>query len=989
MSERTRANVSERSERNALPLMAWTNVATIARKELRGYFQSAVALIFLTVFLAACLFVTFWFNKFFARNIADIRPLFDSLPGLLILLAAALSMRLWSEEHKLGTTELLMTLPVPHHQVVLGKFFGGLGLLALALVLTLPIPITVSLVGDLDWGPVIGGYLAALLLAATYLAVGLAISATTDNQIIALIGTGVVCAVLYYADFLAQGRRARLFVLIAEKLDIDRHFESIARGVLDLRDVAYYASMIAVALALCILALRRRTWSLTRRGPGRRRTTMLATALIAGNAIALNLWLAPLGRARIDLTEHDEFSLSPATRELVGALDQPLTIRAYFSERTHPLLAPLVPQIRDMLDEYAIAGDGKVRIEVVDPSQNEELEREALEQFDIKSVPFKFADRNETAVVNAYFHLLVQYGDQFEVLPFDSLIEVKSVDVGDIDVRLRNLEYDLTKTIKKVAYGFQSLEALFAELPGKAELTAYMTPATLPQNWKELPDKLRKVTDKLATESGGKLGFTVVEPKTDAERQALYKQYGFQPFATSIMSRDVFYAHLVLKIGDREVPFLPPDEPSEAALESAITDIVKRAAPGFIKRVGLWTPPAPAAEPSPDGRPQRPERPPQSFQLLRQALAENYEVEPVDLASGRVTDAIEVLVLAGPVELGDKERRAVDQFVMRGGALVLLGGRFRLDLAGGQLAVQPVATGLEALLSGWGVEVQPKLVLDEQNDSFPIPVSRDLGNGMVVREMQLLPYPFFARVTDGLSDDNPATAPLNGAIFHWASPVVVTRKDGEGAPAVEILARSSDRTWLQGTTVIQPDFRIFPGNGFGRPDKLEAAEQGARDLAVALTGSFPSLAARQAKDAAAKPDGAAPDGGKDAAAERLLEQSPPGTRVVVIGSSSFVSDEVIELSRSTGSEHILNDVQLVQNLVDWAVADTDLLTIRSRGNYTRTLDVPEAERGRWELINYGLVALGLAGVIGGAALRRRSRKPMPLDPPRAAGKEVA
>lgn len=962
-------------------MSAVANVTAIARKELRGYFHSAVALIFLASFLGVTLFTFFWVEKFFARGLADVRPMFDWLPLLLIVLVAALSMRLWSEEHKLGTIEILMTLPVPRHQLVIGKFVAGLALVALALVLTLGLPITVSMMGDLDWGPVIGGYLAALLLAGAYLAIGLCVSAATDNQIISLLGTGAACALLYIPEDLARfaGRKLGGLAAVASWFDMDVHFESIARGVLDLRDLAFYGGVIVVFLALNVLLLRSRTWSKGPRTRAQRTTALVSVALILGNVVALNAWLAPIGRARVDLTEHGEFSLSPVTEDLLASLDQPLTLRGYFSEKTHPLLAPLVPQIRDLLEEYRVAGGGRVKVEIVDPQSSEEIEREALEQYGIKSMPFRFADRHETAVVNAYFHILVQYGDQYEVLSVDDVIEAKQVDLGDIEIRLRNLEYDLTKTIKKVAYGFQSLDALFAALPGKAELTAYVTPATLPPNWKELPDRLRAVIDRMQTQAGGKLSLTFVEPTTDEERQALYRTYGFQPFATSLQSRDYFYAHLVLKVGDRTVPFLPPDELTDAALEGAITDLVKRAAPGFVKRVGLWLPPAPPPGKDPLGRPQPPARPPQSFGALREALGENYEVVPLDLSQGRVDDALEAVVLAGPVDLDASARRAIDQFVMRGGALIVLGGRFRLDLKGANLAVNPVTTGLEDLLKTWGVEVAPSLVLDpDKNDAFPIPVQREVG-GVVVRDMRLLPYPFFVRVGPGaLAEGHPATSALNAAIFHWASPVTATPV-GEGAEAttIDVLARTSAASWLQEVTMVQPDFRRFPGTGFGAPDD---AQRGERPLAVAVTGAFPSHEVAAKKDA---------EGQVAATDERLIERSPAGTRVVVIGSSSFVSDEVLELSRAAGSEHVLNNVQLVQNLVDWAVADTDLLAIRSRGNYTRVLDVPEDERGRWELVNYGIVALGLGLVIGASALRRRAREPMPLDPPRGASKEAA
>ena len=125
-------------------------------------------------------------ETFFARNIADVRPLFLWLPRLLIFLCAALTMRLWSEEQKLGTLEILLTLPVETRKLVIGKFLAALILVAVALALTFHVPIAVAMMGDLDWGPVIGGYAAALLLAAAYLAIGLCVSAITDNQIIAL-----------------------------------------------------------------------------------------------------------------------------------------------------------------------------------------------------------------------------------------------------------------------------------------------------------------------------------------------------------------------------------------------------------------------------------------------------------------------------------------------------------------------------------------------------------------------------------------------------------------------------------------------------------------------------------------------------------------------------------------------------------------------------------------------------------------------------------
>ena len=968
------------------------NILAIARKELRGYFQSAVALIFLAAFLGVVVFTFFWVEKFFTRNIADIRPMFDWLPLLLIFLVAALSMRLWSEEQRGGTIEILLTLPVPHWQLVIGKFAAGLALIALALALTLGLPITVEMMGDLDWGPVFGGYLAALLLASAYLSIGLCVSAATDNQIVALILTALVCGLLYLpgADDVVRffgGETGE----VLRRISTRGRFESIARGVLDLRDLAYYLSLIGVGLAVNVLLLARKGWSRGERTRGQRVQKMTAVALVAGNALALNLWMTPIAAARVDLTENNEYSLSPVTEKILDSLDQPLVIRGYFSEKTHPLLAPLIPQIRDLLAEYKVMGGGKVRVEFVDPSSSEEVEKEAQETYNIKSFPFRFADRRERSVVNAYFHVLIQYGDQYEVLSFEDLIEVRQTDIGDLEVKLRNFEYDVTRTIKKVAYGFQSLDVLFASLSARPILTVYVTPKSLPSEVADVPDKLKKVADELKAESGGTFELKTVEPDSRATQQALASKYGIEPY---VLGRQGFYLHFVLEVGKREIPLKLPEEISDAALKQMVVDGLKRAAPGFTKTVALWTPPAEQPQQMP-GMPPQQQRPqaPQSFNMLREKLGGSYQVMPANLAGGHVDDAVDVLVLAGPADLDEKSQRAVDQFLMRGGALILLDGRYRLDLSQRTVDVQPVSSGLEKLLAAWGVEVKKELILDGKNDAFPMPVDRDIG-GLVVREMRQLAYPFFVKVQRDAMSDGVITGQLAAAVFHYASPVVVKedagkksdgKKEEEPAPRkVEVLMKSSDGAWTEKTPKVQPDFALHPGSGFGRPDKVEKADAGPHALAVAITGSFPSAFGKtedkpeEKKDDAGKPpDAEGADEDKD---ERLLGRSPPDARLVVVGSSSFVSDELLELSSQAGSDYVVNNVELLQNMVDWSVADTDLLAIRSRGSHTRILEIEEGARGKWEWANYGLMALALAVVVALTILRQRAQEPMALDP---------
>ena len=440
-----------------------SGILTTARKEPRSYFLSPVALIFLGVFLAVTLFYFFYYSKFFARNIADVRPLFQALPFLLIFLVAAVTMRQWSEEQKMGTLEVLLTLPVRTRDLVLGKFLAGMGLVALALALTLPLPLTVWHLGQLDWGPVVGGYVAAALLASTYMAIGLCVSSRTDNQIVALMVTAVICALLYaIGSDTMTGFFGNRGAEALRALGTGSRFASIERGVLDVRDLFYYGSLTVFFLLLNGYFLDRGRIDV-QAAPGRAKASALhaMVALAAANVIAGNVWLAPVTALRADLTKNGEYSISPVTEDILDNLAEPLTIAGYFSEKTHPLLAPLVPRIRDFLKEYEIRGKGKVITEFADPSKDNDLEEELNQQYSIKTFPFRIMGRHEDSVVNSYFHLLIKYGDEYQVLSFNDLIEVNA-DEQNVEVRLRNIEYDITRAIKKVTQGFQSIESVFA-----------------------------------------------------------------------------------------------------------------------------------------------------------------------------------------------------------------------------------------------------------------------------------------------------------------------------------------------------------------------------------------------------------------------------------------------------------------------------------------------------------------------------------------------
>lgn len=235
------------------------NIWAISKKEFLAYFNSPIAYIFITAFLVLVNWL--FFRGFFMINQANMRAFFGLLPLMFLLFIPAVTMRLWSEEKKMGTLELLMTLPVKDFEVVLAKFFASFAFLMISVLLTFSVPITISMIGEPDMGPIVGGYLGVIFLGGAYLSIGLYFSSLTENQIIAFILAAAFSAVLLIIgeDFVLINTPA-FFVPIFRYLGLANHFDSIGRGVIDSRDVIYYLSVITFFLFLNIRSLESRKW---------------------------------------------------------------------------------------------------------------------------------------------------------------------------------------------------------------------------------------------------------------------------------------------------------------------------------------------------------------------------------------------------------------------------------------------------------------------------------------------------------------------------------------------------------------------------------------------------------------------------------------------------------------------------------------------------------------------------------------------------------
>jgi len=236
------------------------NVATIFRREFASYFATPLALVFIVIFLVLAGAFAFYLGGFYERGQADLAPFFNYHPWLYLFLIPALSMRLWAEERKAGTIELLSTLPITLGQAVIGKFLAAWCFAGVALALTFPIWITVNYLGSPDNGAILAAYVGSLLMAGGFLAIGACMSATTSNQVIAFIFTVVICFGFLLSGFplvlgLFEGWAPQAVIDAVASLSFLTHFNSISKGVIDLRDLLYFGTLIAVWLAATAIVL--------------------------------------------------------------------------------------------------------------------------------------------------------------------------------------------------------------------------------------------------------------------------------------------------------------------------------------------------------------------------------------------------------------------------------------------------------------------------------------------------------------------------------------------------------------------------------------------------------------------------------------------------------------------------------------------------------------------------------------------------------------
>src|SRR6266404_4023612 len=403
-------------------------VWTIARRELKALFDQPAGYILLIVFTAVNAFL--FFRQADLYGVASLRPMLDFLPWILLLLVPAVTMRALAEDVRSGTLEVVLAQPISQLELLLGKYLGQVLFLWLALAITLTIPLGLALGTAPQLGITIAQYVGAALLILALAGIGVWASSVTRHQIPAfLLAVAVTFAlILVGLDPLIVGLPPQLGA-IAASLGVLSHFSSIARGVIDLRDAVYFVSLAVLFLVFAYFALLAR--KVTPQGEALKRLR-LGTALLAVGVIVVNLFGRHIG-GRIDLTPGNSFTLSDATRQLLGTLPDLVTVKLFASAALPPEVAFLKRDVDDLLNDYRAAGRGKLKVVIADPAGDSAALKEAR-SLGIPPVQFNVLGQAELQVKEGYLGLSVRYADGVKTMPFVQ--------------QTNDLEYRLTSDIR-------------------------------------------------------------------------------------------------------------------------------------------------------------------------------------------------------------------------------------------------------------------------------------------------------------------------------------------------------------------------------------------------------------------------------------------------------------------------------------------------------------------------------------------------------------
>jgi len=427
------------------------NLWVIFSREMKAYFNSPIAYIFVIVFVV--LTCGLYMASFFLAESADMRSFFSLLPIVLIVFIPAVSMRLWAEDKKIGTIELLLTFPMKSWQILLGKFFASLVFLAIALAGTITVPIIISVLGRPDPGPIIGGYVGTLLLGAFFLSIGLFISGLCKDQIVAFILSVIACFFFFFigTDFFTTvigGWLRRSASFLQDYVGLTRHFDGIQRGVIDIRALIYFVSMAALFLALNAIYLEGRL------RPKAKAIFAGAIVLLLVAAVMVNVVAAGFRAGRFDMTEGRIYTVSESATKVLKGLKDAVQVKYYVTskDKMPPMMKTLQQDVTDKLEEMRIASNNRLQYKIYDPSADAELAQKIGE----KGVgPFlaQTVDKDEMSTKRLYSAMMISYAEKKDEI-FPQVTHRN----------FNNLEYELISRIYRLTLPEKPSVAIHAPL---------------------------------------------------------------------------------------------------------------------------------------------------------------------------------------------------------------------------------------------------------------------------------------------------------------------------------------------------------------------------------------------------------------------------------------------------------------------------------------------------------------------------------------------
>ncbi|MEM7535495.1 MAG: Gldg family protein [Chloroflexota bacterium] len=933
----------------------------IFRREFAHYFLSPVAYIVIAIFLVVAGW--FFFSPFFLKDRADLRDFFSLLPLILAFIIPAITMRLFADEYRSNTYEITRTLPLPLSAVIMGKFMAALTLVIVMLLPTVSYPIFISRIGDLDWGPVLGGYIGAFLLAAAYTSIGLLASSLTKNQIVAyIIGIALLL-------FLSMIDRMLLFLPgtltgVFQAIGADSHFQMIAKGVFDTRDLIYFLTLTIVGLFATLLVMDPPTFK------GREQLSiglqLAAQATFLFFLIVVNIASATLF-TRIDLTQDQIHSLSPISRDTVASLQEPVTVRVFFSRNLPAPYNNVEQSLRDLLSAYALTNPMQFNYAFYAMSQpeaslNQDSDQELSEneklarRYGIFPIQIQQVEEDELKLTNAYMGIAILYGDSAQTLPAVTSAE--------------QLEYDLTTTIRALTERSTALLSRTEPL----EIELYLSSAfnLLSSEFEQFPNALEELVGSLNREYYDKLRYSLHDPSIDddvqdAARALELPSLRLTPADDSAAPETEAYATVVINTGNN-LTRLNLLRPSENGYKLVEIDTLRQeiqvnldAALSSQQTIGYLasngTPRFRGGGANPDASMILPD-----LTHFYQAVTREYEISGF-LAERGIADGIRTVLVAGPrTEFSDYDLFQLDQFLMRGGSLILLLDAYDIEVASNQSMYWQRETGIEKLIEHYGVRLTANYLLDEQ--SYVVNDVNPNGNAVQIpvysapriSQDQLNPEFSFLRQLDNITLLNVNTVELTD-----------TLPDGVTAYP---LVRSSQQAW-----VIEDDPN-YENPAESQPPP--ASEQSQYTIAYLLEGSFESYFAD--KDLPALPsvdtdessstDSPLLDDTVISSYESFLPRSSGG-KLIVMGSSMTLHQSLIDPEgRSPTALFVLN-------MLDFMNGREGIAEMRVKGSRFRVLnETTPFVRGLTRTFNMvGLPAIViLIGVVVWLLHRARRRR---------------